>query len=97
MENENKKKFHLSKKMQSFLYVALAIISVIAMVIVVIMTAVSLNEKSVLKQKEYEIIEQYKELAEEHELFKDGEYAEVYFEGNTIYIPSKDLIIQYHP
>ena len=42
-------------------------------------------------------MEKYKNVAQENNNIKDQDYADIYFEGNNIFIPYEDVIIEYEP
>ena len=48
-----------------------------------------------LKSREAQVIDQYNKVAKEHENLVDPDYASVYFDGNNVYIPSDDIVIEY--
>ena len=55
------------------------------------------QKNQILKAKEAEIVEKYKNVAQENNNIKDQDYADIYFEGNNIFIPYEDVIIEYEP
>lgn len=48
-----------------------------------------------LKATEADVIEKYDKVAKDHENLVDPDYAAAYFDGNNVYIPSEDIIIEY--
>ena len=70
---------------------------IILLAIMVILSAQQIQKNQILKAKEAEIVEKYKNVAQENNNIKDQDYADIYFEGNNIFIPYEDVIIEYEP
>ncbi len=86
-----------SSKKLSILYIAIIGLCTVVLVVLVILSAYKIKQNQELKAKEAEIIEKYKNLAKENENIKDEDYARIYFEGDNLYIPAKDIVIEYRP
>ncbi len=86
-----------SSKGLSILYIAIMAFCTLLLVALVILSAYKIQQNRELKAKEQAVIEKYQDLAKENENLKDEDYARIYFEGENLYIPSKDIIIEYHP
>lgn len=96
MKEYNSKNTRSSKGL-SILYIAVMVFCSVLLLVLVILSAYKLKENKELKAKEAAIVEKYKDLAKENENIKDEDYARIYFEGENLYIPSKDIIIEYRP
>lgn len=70
---------------------------IILLAVMVILSAQQIQKNQILKAKETEIVEKYKNVAQENNNIKDQDYADIYFEGNNIFIPYEDVIIEYEP
>mgnify|MGYP001772376505 FL=1 len=70
---------------------------IILLAVMVILSAQQIQKNQILKAKEAEIVEKYKNVAQENNNIKDQDYADIYFEGNNIFIPYEDVIIEYEP
>lgn len=70
---------------------------IILLAVMVILSAQQIQKNQILKAKESEIVEKYKNVAQENNNIKDQDYADIYFEGNNIFIPYEDVIIEYEP
>lgn len=88
---------HSTKKARSIIYISVRIFCVVLLAVMVIFSSYQIQKNHSLKAKEAEIIEKYKGLAQENNNIKDQDYADVYFEGNNIFIPYEDVIIEYEP
>ena len=96
MKEYNSKNTRSSKGL-SILYISVMVFCSIVLLVLVILSAYKLKENKELKAKEAAIVEKYKDLAKENENIKDEDYARIYLEGENLYIPSKDIIIEYRP
>lgn len=86
-----------SSKTMSIIYIVGMVLCVVLVVTLVLISAKRIQQNKELKKKEQEIVEKYQELAKENENLKDEDYAQVYFDGENLYIPSKDIVIEYQP
>lgn len=86
-----------SSKKLSILYIVIMGLCSVVLVVLVILSAYKIKQNQELKAKEAAIVEKYKDLAKENENIKDEDYARIYFEGDNLYIPAKDVVIEYHP
>lgn len=86
-----------SSKTMSIIYIVGMVLCVVLVVTLVLISAKRIQQNKALKEKEQEIVEKYQELAKENENLKDEDYAQVYFDGENLYIPSKDIVIEYQP
>ncbi|MFA6587401.1 MAG: hypothetical protein WCS91_05720 [Bacilli bacterium] len=107
MEDENKKiekikapkkaRRPLSKKAEGWLYSGIALLAVAIASITIVTLTRSAREKAQLAEEETKLQEEYEDLAKKHEDLSDPDYAQVYFNQNNVYIPTKDIIIEYKP
>lgn len=81
----------------SIIYIAVMGFCIILLAVMVILSAQQIQKNQILKAKEAEIVEKYKNVAQENNNIKDQDYADIYFEGNNIFIPYEDVIIEYEP
>lgn len=86
-----------NKKTRSIIYIAIMGFCIILLAVMVILSAQQIQKNQILKAKEAEIVEKYKHVAQENNNIKDQDYADIYFEGNNIFIPYEDVIIEYEP
>lgn len=86
-----------NKKTRSIIYIAVMGFCIILLAVMVILSAQQIQKNQILKAKEAEIVEKYKNVAQENNSIKDQDYADIYFEGNNIFIPYEDVIIEYEP
>lgn len=86
-----------NKKTRSIIYIAVMGFCIILLAVMVILSAQQIQKNQILKTKEAEIVEKYKNVAQENNNIKDQDYADIYFEGNNIFIPYEDVIIEYEP
>ena len=86
-----------NKKTRSIIYIAGMGFCIILLAVMVILSAQQIQKNQILKAKEAEIVEKYKNVAQENNNIKDQDYADIYFEGNNIFIPYEDVIIEYEP
>lgn len=86
-----------NKKTRSIIYIAVMGFCIILLAVMVILSAQQIQKNQILKAKESEIVEKYKNVAQENNNIKDQDYADIYFEGNNIFIPYEDVIIEYEP
>lgn len=86
-----------NKKTRSIIYIAVMGFCIILLAVMVILSAQQIQKNRILKAKEAEIVEKYKNVAQENNNIKDQDYADIYFEGNNIFIPYEDVIIEYEP
>ncbi len=84
-----------NKKTRSIIYIAVMGFCIILLAVMVILSAQQIQKNQILKAKEAEIVEKYKNVAQENNNIKDQDYADIYFEGNNIFIPYEDVIIEY--
>lgn len=95
MSEKIKEKKPMDVKTQKRIYLLITSIFVIAAIVFAILFIVFYRNNISLKQKEAQVVEQYNEIAREHENLVDQDYATVYFNGNNVYIPSENIIIRY--
>lgn len=86
-----------NKRTRSIIYIAVMGFCIILLAVMVILSARQIQKNQILKAKEAEIVEKYKNVAQENNNIKDQDYADIYFEGNNIFIPYEDVIIEYEP
>ena len=86
-----------NKRTRSIIYIAVMGFCIILLAVMVILSAQQIQKNQILKAKEAEIVEKYKNAAQENNNIKDQDYADIYFEGNNIFIPYEDVIIEYEP
>ena len=86
-----------NKRTRSIIYIAVMGFCIILLAVMVILSAQQIQKNQILKAKEAEIVEKYKNVAQENNNIKDQDYADIYFEGNNIFIPYEDVIIEYEP
>lgn len=86
-----------NKRTRSIIYIAVMGFCIILLAVMVIFSAQQIQKNQILKAKEAEIVEKYKNVAQENNNIKDQDYADIYFEGNNIFIPYEDVIIEYEP
>lgn len=91
MENTKQERIP-NKKLPYILAIVISLTVVITLTIVLI--SLSLNNRA-LKEQQASIIEEYSNIAKMHNNLTDEDYASVYFDGNTIYIPKDNLVIEY--
>lgn len=79
--------------------VYISMIAVCCAVVVGLTGAIAFQmvENHRLKEEQKEVIEKFEDLARENENLKDENYAQVYFDGGSMYIPAKDVVIEYKP
>lgn len=87
----------VTPKFMSIIYVGIIVFCVSVVGLLIALTTIRLIQKSKLEKQAQSIIEKYNIEANEHNNKMDPDYAEVYFEGNVIYIPSDDVLIEYNP
>ena len=81
----------------SILYIAIIIFCGVLLIVLVILTSLRLQKNAELKSQADAIVEKYNIEATQHNNKADPDYAEIYFDGNVMYIPSEDVIIEYRP
>lgn len=86
-----------SKKTRSIVYFSIILFSAVILVIRAVLSVYQIQKNQSLKEKEAAIIEKYKDIAQQNNNIKDQDYADVYFEGNNVYIPYEDVILEYEP
>ena len=86
-----------NNRTRSIIYIAVMGFCIILLAVMVILSAQQIQKNQILKAKEAEIVEKYKNVAQENNNIKDQDYADIYFEGNNIFIPYEDVIIEYEP
>lgn len=99
MTKENTK--HSNKKATpkflSVVYICIIGFCVSLVTTLVIMASIKIYSNFQLKKEAEAILEKYRTEANQHNNKADPDFAEIYFEGNVIYIPSENIIIEYHP
>ena len=95
-ENITKPKKDLTPKTMSIIYIGIIICSTIVLIVLVVFAAIRINENNALLKRQEQIVEQYTELATENENLSDPDYANIYFDDENVYIPSQDIIIEFH-
>lgn len=86
-----------SSKNMSIVYLTIILICVAILAVMVTFAGIQIQQNTALKKKEAEIIQKYEDLAKQNENFKNEDYAQIYFDDQNIYIPSKDIIIEFQP
>lgn len=86
-----------SNKPRAVLYILVIIFCIVLLAVRVILSAYQIQKNQSLRAKEAAIVEKYKDVAQENNNIKDKDYADVYFDGNNIYIPYEDVILEYEP
>lgn len=84
-----------SKKL-SILYIVLMALCTALLVTLIVFEAIQLKKNQQLKSEEASIVEEYNDLVTENDNLSDPDYAQIYFDGNNIYIPSHDVVIEFH-
>lgn len=92
-----KNKENKSKNIMSIIYIAIICLCTITLITLVVISGTKIQENKRLEAKEAEIVKEYEELAKQNENIKNEDYAKVYFDGENMYIPSKNIIIEYEP
>jgi cell division protein FtsL len=95
-EKTIKTKKPIPPQTMSIVYIVIIVCCVVLLITLIVLAGLKVKENQELKAKEEAIVEQYNNLANENENLSDPDYAEVYFDGGKIYIPSQDIIIEYH-
>lgn len=85
------------KNIMSFVYLGIIIVSIVTMVTLLFVTFGQMKENSRKKAELVQLQKQFEEIATRHENLNDEDYAEVYFNGNTMYIPADKIVIEYKP
>ena len=96
-EEQNILKRKASPKFMNTIYIIVIAFCSALLITMVILTSFRLQRNAQLKEEVNAIIEKYNIEANEHNNKSDPDYAEVYFDGNIIYIPTEDVIIEYNP
>lgn len=96
-KQEKPKKKIISRKGMTAIYISVIAVSVVAIVTLFFVTLGQMKENARKKEELLELQKQFEEIATRHENLNDEDYAELYFKGDTIYIPSDRIIIQYQP
>ena len=101
-EEENKVRENVMTKkitprFMTVIYTAIIVFCVGLVATLSILTIIRLNKNAQLKAEADAIVEKYNIEATQHNNKSDPDYAEVYFEGNVMYIPSENIIIEYQP
>lgn len=81
----------------SIVYIVVIMLCVVILAVMIAFSGMQISKNAALKLKENEIIQKYEDLAKQSENFKDEDYAQIYFDDQNIYIPSKDIIIEFQP
>ena len=97
MKSENTQRKGLSKKTMILIYSLVIAFCVTLLIVMMVLTFFAMQRNKELKAQEAKVVEHYNELAQKEENLADPDYAGVYFDGNVIYIPSEDVIIEYQP
>jgi cytoskeletal protein RodZ len=84
-----------SKKL-SILYIVLMSICTALLITLIVFEAIQIQKNQQLKSEEASVVEEYNNLVTENDNLSDPDYAQIYFDGNNIYIPSHDVIIEFH-
>ena len=92
-----KKKKTLNKRQATAIYLTVAAVVIAIATILLTLAIVSINENRALNARRDAIVEQYNDLAKRHQDLTDPGYAEVYFDGNDMYITDQDVIVEFHP
>jgi hypothetical protein len=96
MEKTKKEKKPVGGQTMSIIYIVGIVICTVVLITLVILASVQRQKYNDLKAREEAVVEEYNALAKEHANLSDPDYAEIYFDGNNIFIPSQDVIIEYH-
>lgn len=98
MRNEKRAEHNpKSSKTMSIVYIVVIMLCVVILAVMIAFSGMQISKNAALKLKENEIIQKYEDLAKQSENFKDEDYAQIYFDDQNIYIPSKDIIIEFQP
>jgi hypothetical protein len=98
MSNEKRAEHNpKSSKTMSIVYIVVIMLCVVILAVMIAFSGMQISKNAALKLKENEIIQKYEDLAKQSENFKDEDYAQIYFDDQNIYIPSKDIIIEFQP
>ena len=81
----------------SIVYIGLITFFVSALIAVITLATIKICDNIKLKKEAEAIVEKYRVEANQHNNRTDPDFAEVYFEGNVIYIPSENIILEYQP
>ncbi len=87
----------VTPKFMTIIYTAIIVFCVALVATLSVLTIVRLAKNAQLKAEAEAIVEKYNIEATQHNNKSDPDYAEVYFEGNIMYIPSENIIIEYQP
>lgn len=96
-KKENVMKRKITPKFLTGVYIALIAFMVTLIALIATYTIIKVKHYNDLKAQAEEIKEKYNIEAQKKNNMNDSDYADIYFEGNTIYIPSEDVIVEYKP
>lgn len=95
-KNENNVK-KLTPKFLATIYIIVIVLCVALISFFIILLSSRMQKNIELKAKAEEVIEKYKTEAKEHNNKNDPDYAEAYFYGQNVYIPSDDIVFEFEP
>lgn len=95
-KNENNVK-KLTPKFLATIYIIVIVLCVTLISFFIILLSSRMQKNIELKAKAEEVIEKYKTEAKEHNNKNDPDYAEAYFYGQNVYIPSDDIVFEFEP
>lgn len=96
MEKAIKNK-EVSPKFLKMIYIIIISFCLLIVITLSLLLILRVNKNNELKKQAEEIVERYRIEANEFNNKNDPDYAEIYFDGNVMYIPSEDIIIEYKP
>lgn len=96
MEKAIKNK-EVSPKFLKMIYIIIISFCLLIIITLSLLLILRVNKNNELKKQAEEIVERYRIEANEFNNKNDPDYAEIYFDGNVMYIPSEDIIIEYKP
>lgn len=92
---ENEKK--ITPKFITAIYIVVISLCAALIIFFTILLSTRVKKNIELKAKAEEVIEKYKTEAKEHNNKNDPDYAEAYFYGQNVYIPSDDIVFEFEP
>lgn len=87
----------ITPKFLTGVYIALIAFMATLIILIATYTILKFKHYNELKAQAEEIREKYNIEAQKKNNMNDSDYADIYFDGDTIYIPSEDVIIEYKP
>ena len=87
----------VTARFMTVVFISIIVFCVALVTTLSVLTIMRLSKNAQLKNQADAIVEKYNIEATQHNNKSDPDYAEVYFEGNVMYIPSENIIIEYQP